>query len=244
MCQPDKIVVDTYRKIDGGAILFNPEAAKVIEPEYFEPEFWRRQGTVLNAEAGRGTVVFVNAGATQWALRHCHRGGMVGRLLSDHYLWLGQHRVRSFREFELLRTLYAKGLPVPKPVAARYLRHGLAYTSDLVTERIPGARPLSQRLVHDSIPESAWRSIGEGIRRIHEAGAYHPDLTAHNILLDEDAGMHLVDFDRGRLRSPGGWHAQNLQRLKRSLNKISGTMPGVSVQQHEWEALLDGYGRP
>ena len=31
MCQPDKIVVDTYRKINGGAILFNPEAAKVIE---------------------------------------------------------------------------------------------------------------------------------------------------------------------------------------------------------------------
>ena len=237
-------MADTYRKIDGGAILFNPQATDAIEPEYFEPDFWRQRGTVLTAEAGRGTVVFVDAEATQWALRHCHRGGVVGRLVSDHYLWLGERLVRSFREFELLRTLHTRGLPVPKPVAARYLRHGLAYTSDLVTERIPGARPLSQRLVHDSIPESAWRAVGEGIRLFHDAGAFHADLTAHNILLDDNAGMHLVDFDRGRLRSPGGWHNQNLQRLKRSLDKICGTMPGVSVQRHEWEALLDGYGRP
>lgn len=237
-------MVDTYRKFDGGAILFDPQATDAIKPEQFEPEFWRRQGTVHTAEGGRGQVVFVTADSAQWALRHCHRGGMVGWVLSDHYLWLGERHVRSFREFELLRTLHARGLPVPRPVAARYQRYGLAYTSDLITERIPGARPLSQRLVHDSIPESAWRTIGEGIRHFHEAGAFHADLTAHNILLDDDAGMHLVDFDRGRLRGPGEWRNHNLQRLKRSLNKISGTMPGVSVQRQEWEALLDGYGRP
>ncbi len=237
-------MTDSRLSIKRGAILYNKQLASAIQPEYFEPDYWQQHGTVSSAIGGRGTVVFINSGSSLWALRHCHRGGLVSRVFKDHYVWFGEQYVRSFREFRMLNILHADGLPVPRPVAARYQRDGLAYTADLITERIDGALPLSQRLVYDPLPPSTWRIIGAGLRRFHDAGACHSDLNAHNILLDNAACMYLVDFDRGRIRPPGRWREANLKRLQRSLNKISGTMPGVSVHADDWMALLEGYSPP
>ena len=45
------------------------------------------------------------AGARQWVLRHYYRGGPIGRLLDDQFLWLGEDRTRCFREWRLLARL-------------------------------------------------------------------------------------------------------------------------------------------
>lgn len=190
---------------------------------------------------GRGTVVFVRGDDGEWALRHYRRGGVPGRLLEDHYLWLGAGRTRAFREWRLLRRLHGAGLPVPRPIAARYRRDGLGYTADLITARVPAAEPLAARVGRAPLAPDDWRRVGRCLREFHEAGVCHPDLNAHNLLLDATGAPWLLDFDRGRLRPPGAWRRRNLDRFLRSLNKIRAAQPGLHVGAPDWAALLDGY---
>ncbi len=92
----------------------------------------------------------------------------------------------AFAEWRLLALLTERGLPVPKPVAARYQRSGLIYRCDLITKRIANAEPLSAVLARGGLargadPEMQWRAIGATIANLHRAGVDHADLNAHNI---------------------------------------------------------------
>ena len=130
-------------------------------------------------------------------------------------------RTRSFREIRLLAELRNRKLPVPPPVAACYRRGLLTYSAALITERLPGARTLAEMLAAGRVDDTHWAEIGRCLRRFHDAGAQHADLNAHNIMLGENGEVWLLDFDRGRLRAPGSWSARVLDRLARSLAKIS-----------------------
>jgi 3-deoxy-D-manno-octulosonic acid kinase len=140
----------------------------------------------------------------------------------------------------LLALLYARDLPVPRPVAAQNLRSGLRYTADLITERIV-ADKLSSWLAREPVPEQTWREIGRMLARFHGAGVWHADLTAHNILLAADGRPYLLDFDRGRIRRPGRWRQRNLARLLRSLRKIRAQVSEASYPEPQWQWLLAGY---
>jgi 3-deoxy-D-manno-octulosonic acid kinase len=209
----------------------------------FQPDYWRERGRVSRPPAGRGAALFVEDGALRWVLRHYRRGGLMARLSRDRYLWTGENRTRPFREWRLLYELHRQGFSVPAPVAARYRREGLGYTGELITERIPGARPLSVLLQSQSLPAHTWEAVGRCIRRFHAAGVFHADLNAHNILLDDAGAVFLIDFDRGRRRVPGAWTTQNLQRLQRSLNKINQGLLAEGSTSADWEALLRGYAQ-
>ena len=152
--------------------------------------------------------------------------------------------MRSFAEWRLLQQMTLWGLPVPEPIAARYQRAGLFYRCDLITQRIVGAQPLSALLAERALPEAQWRAVGAVIARLHTAGVDHADLNAHNLLIDGAGGVSVIDFDRGRLRhaSPGRWAVGNLQRLRRSLDKISGGLPGDRWTAAAWGCLMAGYG--
>lgn len=209
----------------------------------FQPQFWAARGELRSITAGRGAAWFVG-GRERWVLRHYRRGGIVARLSTDRYLWTGESRARSFREWRLLAELARCGLPVPQPVAARYERSGAWYRCDLITRRIPDARPLSAALKEASLGESAWRRVGQAIARLHAAGADHADLNGHNILLAggaEAGAVSLIDFDRGTLRRPGDWQRRNLSRLERSLRKIARDLPPGRFSAADWQALLAGY---
>ncbi len=228
----------------GRGILFDNKVIPTLGPEMFSRQHWWDRDLAERAAAGRGTVLFVGETNRNWALRHYHRGGWVGRVLTDHFLWTGEQKTRSFKEWRLLKRLHAEGLPVPRPVAAHYHRTGLGYTADLITERIPNALPLSVHLSGDGVSLEVWHDIGATVRRFHDAGVWHADLNAHNILLDDSHKMYLLDFDRGEIRAESGsWRQNNLDRLERSLNKVSGTMDGVRLADGYRESFLDGYGR-
>jgi 3-deoxy-D-manno-octulosonic acid kinase len=214
----------------------------------FDPQFWRSRGQLQEARGGRGSAWFIASGERQWVLRHFRRGGFIARWSRDAYVWMGEDEVRAFAEWRLLDILTQRGLPVPKPVAARYQRTGLRYRCDLITQRITDAEPLSAALAQGAIPQPLWRAIGATIARLHCAGVDHADLNAHNILLGvkgavlgaEDA-VSVIDFDRGRLRAQGAWSARNLRRLRRSLAKISPALPPGRFSDETWAWLTAGY---
>jgi 3-deoxy-D-manno-octulosonic acid kinase len=219
------------------AMLIEPGLDRVTARAFFEA---RAAGTGGGA---RGRAQFLDAGGLQLVRKHYHRGGLVARLVHDRYLWLGEARVRAFAEFRLLARLHAAGLPVPRPLAARYRREGLSYRCDLVTERIEGAVPLSERLRADALELAVWAAIGRTLRELHRARVDHADLNAHNILLDAGGRVSLVDFDRSRLRGIDGGGARNLARLERSLRKVAQALPDGRFTDAAWNALLAGYRR-
>jgi 3-deoxy-D-manno-octulosonic acid kinase len=206
----------------------------------FEPSFWAGRGQLVEATGGRGSAWFIGIQGA-WVLRHCRRGGFIARWSKDRYLWAGEKRVRAFAEWRLLAMLHRRGLPVPQPIAARYRRSGVLYRCDLITQRIPGARPLSAVLSNEPVDDLTWRDIGAVVGRLHAAGADHADLNAHNILLDAEGTVSVIDFDRGRLRAPGAWTARNLSRLHRSLLKVARDLPADRFTATAWDCLLDGY---
>jgi len=207
----------------------------------FDPEYWRRRGELAGVTGGRGSAWFIASGERQWVLRHFRRGGLIARLSRDLYVWAGEDKVRAFAEWRLLELLWQRGLPVPKPVAARYSRAVFGYRCDLITERIRGGEPLSAVLAHGALGEIQWRALGAAVARLHLAGADHADLNAHNILIAA-SGVSVIDFDRGRLRKPGAWTLRNLQRLRRSLGKISRALPPDRYTEANWDWLMTGYG--
>lgn len=154
----------------GGVILADEGISLDWSLDHFDPDRWRAMGVPVETRSGgRGAVSVIRRGDDEWVLRHYRRGGMVARVLDDHYLWLGRDRTRSFREWRLMGRLFETGLPVPRPIAAAFRRSGMAYTADLITQRIPGARPLSRHLAEAALPERGWRRLGACVRQIGRA---------------------------------------------------------------------------
>jgi 3-deoxy-D-manno-octulosonic acid kinase len=240
---------DGGRRIDTstGAVLADPDrlapAADVALESLFEPAYWACRGKLAEAAAGRGSAWFISTAPQEWVLRHYRRGGFIARLSTDRYAWQGEQRVRAFAEWRILGELARRGLPVPRPVAARYQRSGLLYRCDLITERIPDARPLSALLASAPVAEHTWQEVGAAVARLHAAGADHADLNAHNILVNSSGAVSVIDFDRGRLRSPGAWVHGNLARLRRSLAKVTRRLPADRYSAAAWHWVLAGYAR-
>lgn len=220
-------------------ILYDDVLTHHAGAELFSPRHWARREGLRGTAGGRGQAWFVASQDGEWVIRHYRRGGLVARFNSDAYLWTGFARTRPWREWHLLDALYKQGLPVPQPVAAQVLRRGLWYRGDLITRRIPDTRSLAALLSDTRIERIPWTEIGACLRNFHDAGVYHADLNAHNILINGRNEIFLIDFDRGARRAPGTlWQEANLGRLLRSLRKLSA--PSL-VEGSAWNSLLDGY---
>lgn len=222
----------------GGAILHDPRLSGGDPARLFDLDYWRQRRAIVEARGGRGSTSFIDAGERQYVLRRYLRGGLVARISTERYLWLGEARTRAFHELRLLATLRDRGLPVPAPVAARYRRHGLSYSAELVTERLPDSRSLTELWLVGEATSAHWLAVGRCIRRFHDAGVQHADLNAHNVVLDARGRAWLLDFDRGRLRRPGPWHRRSLERLGRSLAKVSRGTPQAAEAQSRFAELL------
>lgn len=223
-----------------GALHANAAIDADITVLWFEPRYWISRDAVVGRHAARNGVALVfEQQGRRYVLRHYRRGGLAARLSHDDYLWLGESRTRSLAELRLLLQLHSMGLPVPRPVAARYEQSGIAYRADLITELLPDTRSLAERLAEGELGLTGWTAIGRCIRRFHEHGVCHADLNAHNILLRGDDEVFLVDFDRASRRSkPGLWRDANLARLRRSLEALDDSRRERRCGDTEWQCLL------
>jgi len=237
----------TIQPTTDGAILFDAGLAaqgSAFDPAWFDAAYWQQQGRCDAAAGGRGGASYIEAPVGRCVLRHYRRGGMVARVMGDRYLWTGAERTRGFAEFRLLAALHERGLHVPAPVAARYRRHGAHYRADLITRRIEAASTLAQLLALGRCDSVVAARVGAALAEFHNAGAYHADLNAHNVLLDAGA-VWVIDFDRGELRTPArGWQLSNLARLKRSLLKLGAARDGEAAFEHDvWGPLMAAWER-
>jgi 3-deoxy-D-manno-octulosonic acid kinase len=230
--------------VDGRHVmLVGAELRETPEVQWFDAEAWRRGGAVAIETSGRGQVLIVPHDDDTWVLRHYRRGGLVARLIDDHYLWLGAERTRAFREWRLLRELRTAGLPVPSPVAAHVRRSGPVYTGDIITSYLRDTQKLSWFLARGRAPAECWRRVGAMIRAVHDHGVDHPDLTAHNVLLDPAGNPFLVDFDNAHVRPPGNWRRLGVERFNRSLRKVA-LETGTEFDAAAWRELTAGYEAP
>ncbi|MFD2167360.1 3-deoxy-D-manno-octulosonic acid kinase [Thalassotalea euphylliae] len=210
-------------------------------PDMCQPEYWLAKDLVVGQAQGRGTTYFVEHNEQQWVLRHYYRGGLVGKFINDSYFFSGLESTRAIREFSLLLKLKELGLPAPTPVACQITRHGLWYRGDIITTRIENAQDLFAKLVHTPCNQGMWHEIGRCIAAFHNAQVYHHDLNIHNILIDDEDKVWLIDFDQGAIKSGSDFKQGNLDRLKRSFTKELSTHPQLHWSEQEWQMLIDGY---
>jgi 3-deoxy-D-manno-octulosonic acid kinase len=234
-------IEERFLTLPRGGIVY--DAARVRHPELqlFQPDYWAARAALEEVAGGRQSVYFLRVDQQRWVLRHYRRGGLVAVLSKDRYVWLGAARTRCLREWRLLAELHRRGLPVPAPVAACYLRSGLTYRADLITLALPPSRTLADAITGTALPQQQWRQVGATLARFHAQGVRHADLNAHNVLLSQET-VYLLDFDRGRWQARGAWEQAVLQRLRRSLQKIQQQRSSVYFGEREWNWLLEGVG--
>jgi len=236
-------MTETVQKTASGAILYDRQVIREISEERFAAAGWLHAEPVSGAlrAAGRGSTMFVGNVPRQFVLRHYMRGGLIGKVVRDSYVWTGEDESRPFAEWRMLAKMADSGLRVPRPAAARYCRRGPLYSADIITVRIPNVVSLSAYIADKPLAPQFWQSLGAAVLHFHDKGVYHADMNAYNLQIDNDGDLWMLDFDRGRLLQPGPWQQKTLSRLHRSLHKVVSLDPKLHFRQQNWEQFLEGY---
>jgi 3-deoxy-D-manno-octulosonic acid kinase len=225
--------------------VFDNNLINDFTPAMLSSGYWQQQKAIVGSAQGRGTTYFVIHQNKQWVLRHYYRGGLMGKINKDSYIFHSWQKTRAVKEFELLNNMRLVGLPVPQPVACRIIKKGLFYHADLLTSRIENAEDLVSTLQKKPLESLMWYRIGVMIKQFHQKGIYHHDLNCHNILLDNTQKVWLIDFDRCEQRdltqSNNGWPQKNIDRLLRSFNKEQLRLNTFYWNEQDWYQLIKGY---
>jgi len=237
------LLTETVEKTATGAILYDRQVVSEISEDRFVPAGWLHAEPVSGSlrSSGRGKTMYVGNVRRQFVLRHYMRGGLIGKVVEDAYIWSGEESTRPFAEWRMLAKMADSGLRVPRPAAARYRRYGILYKADIITLRIPNVVPLSEHIAVEMRDAAFWESLGAAVQGFHSKGVFHADMNAYNLQIDRDGDLWMLDFDRGRLLSPGPWQQKTLGRLHRSLRKITNLDPKLHFRQKNWEQFLQGY---
>ena len=225
---PDGFEVVTER--GGLAVVRSSAKERLLALGIMDPatiETLRRSGRP--AGSGRGTVVSVPLDADRGervVIRHCRRGGLLGRVLGDRYL----SGTRPLDELAISEAARQAGVPTPQCMAALVWRRGLFYAGDLIIREVPHATPLDQWLRDHGASRALIGPLAEALGRLFAAGVYHPDLHAGNILVEpapDGPRVQIIDFDRAKLtgRLPATRRDRMLFRFNRALVK-RGLAPG------------------
>lgn len=223
------------------AIIYDASTLDLPAARYFTPEYWAGCNALQGEAVGRGSAWFIDAPFGPVVLRQYLRGGWAAKLSRAAYFFSTVERSRPFQEFNVLASLHELGLPVPRPLAALCEHYGIISSGALITARIEGAQTLADLLPGDDLSAELWPDVGKCIRHFHQAGVWHADLNARNILLDAQSRVFLIDFDRARFTSGKAVNGENnLARLHRSLVKLW-PASAASKLKPAWDSLLAAY---
>ena len=223
-------------------LLFHPAYKDELTQQWFDANYWQQQDKIVGAKKGRATAWFFKHQQLTGVLRHYWRGGLIGKLLSDQYLYFGLKQTRVYKEFTLMMRLLELGLNVPTPIAAKVTTHGLIYRGDIITEAVTGAKSVLDILITRPLSQSELKAIAVTLSEFHNHGVYHADLNINNILFDDTGKVFIIDFDRGEIKQPhASWQTENIKRLARSFAKEQGRNEVMHWQQSDWQSLVCDY---
>jgi 3-deoxy-D-manno-octulosonic acid kinase len=209
--------------------------------EHFDLDYWRQQPGFQATLGGRGGSCLIEVADRRAVLRRYQRGGAMGQLFNDQYLWLGLARSRPWQEWDILSRARAADLPVPEALAACVCRSGPWYRAALITGFLEDTEMMTQRLQRQKLSPECWYQLGLLIKRMHEAGIRHADLTSDNILMDSADRFYLVDFDKARLmKRLDDWQWRPLYRFQRSITKRN-RQQQLFFDGDDWQVMMDGY---
>lgn len=236
---------------NGCQLLYTPNLLTSPDADLLQEDILRQADSYEPiASGGRGQAWFLKMAGSSFVLRAYQRGGLVAKFNRQTYIGLSSENSRAFKEWRLLQWMADSGLPVPRPVAASVCRWPLGlspfYRAHILLERIDNVVTLDQLLSQQAASEELWVAIGQCIRKFHDAGIYHDDLNASNIMVGENQSVYLIDFDKGERREnqpvSASWKQSNLARLQRSLLKQQGKYQQYFYSEKGWEDLLFAYG--
>lgn len=161
-------------------------------------------------------------------VRRATRGGLIGAVMGGLYTAIR----RPLQELRAATAARSAGVGVPEPVAVRLTRvGGVFYRFTMISREIENAEDL---LTFASTPSTGRKRdviarVADEMRRLHESGVYHADLTMKNILMSGDS-VYIIDLDKAMLlpKRDGRRDMMNLARLNRSVVKLLGTRGAVS----------------
>lgn len=241
------MAVKICRASSDTTLFYVPDNGPEPTLDWFDIAHWQTHSGIRALATGRATTWLINPPAdsgfscSQIVWRHYMRGGLIGKLVTDQFLYTGLHGTRAYRELTLLDAMRQQGLPVPLPIAARVVRTGSVYRADLLTGYIPDSKDLLAVLVAQALPKTLWYKVGETIAYLHQQQIYHHDLNIKNIMLDEADKIWIIDFDRCAMKSGQQWKTDNLLRLQRSLHKQARLHPSFHFSEADWQHLQEGY---
>ncbi len=146
-------------------------------------------------------------------------GGLLRGLTAARFIAVGA--CRSEQEFAMLEKVRSLGIRAPKPLV--FVKKGtFLYSTWLVMEELQGVRSLVELSIND--PDALRDSMqvaGEQIAVLIRNRILHIDLHPGNILVDENKGVYIVDFDKARNFSGSAWALRDmyLRRWRRAVLK-------------------------
>ena len=231
----------TVHKDPSLAIIYDADSMDLPDAGCFTLDYWADRDALQGEAIGRGSAWFIDAPFGTVVLRQYLRGGWAAKLSHAGYIFTTVGRSRPFREFNLLVSLDELDLPAPRPLAALCEHHGFFSGGALMTACIEGAQTLAELLPAEEFSGELWSDVGKCIRQFHQAGVWHADLNARNILRDSQSNVFLIDFDRARFTSGKAVNGENnLARLKRSLVKLWPARQKSRLQP-AWDCLIEAY---
>lgn len=214
----------------------NGNKSIVALPEYIDRLAAADISRLPEAGRGRGAIRRLPMpGGANLLIRECRRGGVLRFVNKTRHL----SPYRALREIRIGEEAAQRGVPVVRAVAA-IIRAGRPFwTCSLVTEEIEETIDLAEYVCW--LPATPPREIlkekrdiidavGRAVRKMHDAGLYHADLQAGNILVRRSTtgvDVFFVDLDKSfiRPRLPDRLRAHNLRRLNRSIMKMQRALP-------------------
>ncbi len=229
-----------HKTVNSHVMLFDVEHFSAPIPTMFTGQYWQTQDAITGQAEGRGTTYFFQHNENEYVLRHYRRGGLIGKVLSDQYFYTGIEQSRAWQEFKLLQHMQTLELPCPTPIAAMLKKSGVYYQADIISIKIPNAQDLHQFLLEKALTKDVWQKIGQTIAEFHHHQIYHHDLNIHNIMLDAEHGVWLIDFDKCGIKQGHNWKKSNMARLKRSFEKEK-RLRNIHWQLSDWQIIMSAY---